>query len=142
MTDAEARAKAEEAAKQLADSLVNTITDQRCRCASPHMGGDPCFVCQIEAWEDEIAAALREPLAALLRDAGAGAWSKERPTKPGQYWVRSFVKPEAEWHVVCLFYYDDEIGEGLFVKSQGDECTDPVTKWEGCEWSGPIPEPR
>ncbi len=67
------------------------------------------------------------------------AWTKERPTEPGLYWIRYDEDRKSE-DVVCVepgmrvahFYEDDETGPQPLDSEQFD----------GARWAGPLIAPR
>ncbi len=62
-------------------------------------------------------------------------WTKQKPTKPGVYWV------ELDGVVTICEVCND--GRGLDVTYMGDETYDSLEWLKNCSWQGPfqVPDP-
>lgn len=74
-------------------------------------------------------------------------WTKEKPTKPGIYWLRQHCATgvNGPWHsdgVVEIAPDEMTVDDKLWVWVMGGEGQEPLDDYgDECEWAGPVPKP-
>jgi len=68
-------------------------------------------------------------------------YTRERPTKPGWYWLRRLGMEPGEETIVQVYAWNAPGQEKLAVSYGGMVSTESKI-FDGAQWAGPIPEPE